>query len=138
MLVDQTPQFGCTRIPWLVQYGQFGTGGNHEENALSGSQVGYRKTHSPSILSRVDRPKATAWKYTRQIVYARTLLVRQKLLLATPGCKPLGSQWIREAFYFPEPFPMVENLSARSAVRLVSGTDQLNVAAADRRTRACN
>ena len=73
MLVDQTPQFGCTRIPWLVQYGQFGTGGNHEENALSGSQVGYRKTHSPSILSRVDRPKATAWKYTRQIVYARTI-----------------------------------------------------------------
>ena len=38
MLVDQTPQFGCTRIPWLVQYGQFGTGGNHEENALSGSR----------------------------------------------------------------------------------------------------
>ena len=72
MLVDQTPQFGCTRIPWLVQYGQFGTRGNHEENALSGSQVGNRKAPGPSIPSMVDRPMATAWKYRRRIVYART------------------------------------------------------------------
>ena len=56
----------------LVQYGQFGTRSNHEENALSGSQVGNRKARSPSIPSMVDRPMATAWKYTRQIVYART------------------------------------------------------------------
>ena len=41
------------------------------------------------------------------------------------------------AFYFPEPFPMVENLSVRRTVRVVSVTDQLNVAAADRRTITC-
>jgi len=40
----------------------------------------------------------------------------QRLLLTTHGYKPLGSQWIRDAFYFPEPFPMVENLSARVSV----------------------
>jgi len=67
---------------------------------------------------------ATAWKYTCQVVYASTLLVHQKLLLATSGCKPLGSLWIRDAFYFPEPFPTVENLSARRTDRVVSGTDQ--------------
>jgi hypothetical protein len=92
MLVDQTPQFGCTRITWLVQYGQFGTRGNHEKNALSGSQVGNRKARSPSIPSMVDRPMATAWKYTRLKVYKSTHTVLQRLLLATHGCKPLGSQ----------------------------------------------
>jgi hypothetical protein len=46
----------------------------------------------------------------------------------------LGSLWIRDAFYFPELFPMVENLSARRTDRVVSGTNQPNVAAADRRT----
>ena len=60
MLVDQTPPFGCMRIAWLVPYGQFGTRDNHEENALSGSHVGNRKTHSPSVPSMVDRPMATA------------------------------------------------------------------------------
>jgi hypothetical protein len=82
MLVDQTPQIGGTRIidhrsalvP-VVQYGQFGTRGNHEENALSGSQVGNRQAPGTSIPSMVDRPMATAWKYTCQIVNARTCLV---------------------------------------------------------------
>ena len=60
MLVDQTPQFGCARITWFVQYGQFGTRGNHEENALSGSLVGNRPALGPSIPSMVDRPMATA------------------------------------------------------------------------------
>ena len=92
MLIDQTPQLGCTRITWLVQYGQFGTRGNHEENALSGSQVGNRKARSPSVPSMVDRPMATAWKYTRLYMYYRTHMMLQRLLLATGGCKPLESQ----------------------------------------------
>jgi hypothetical protein len=115
MLVDQTPQFGYTRITWFIQYGQFGTRGNHEENAISGSQVGNRKAPSPSIPSIADRPMATAWKYTHFNMYIRTPIVHQRLLLTTHGCKPLGSLWIRNAFYFPESFPMVENLSAMHA-----------------------
>jgi hypothetical protein len=44
---------------------------------------------------------ATAWKYTRQNMYACTHIVRQRLLLTTGGCKLLGPQWIRDASYFP-------------------------------------
>jgi hypothetical protein len=48
---------------------------------------------------------ATAWEYTRQVVYVCTLLMRQELLLATLGCKPLGSQWIRDGVLLPRTVP---------------------------------
>ena len=36
VLIDQTPQVGCSRIAWLVQCGQLGACGNHEKRANSG------------------------------------------------------------------------------------------------------
>ena len=108
MLVDQTPQFGCMRIvdhrSALVPVGTIRAVWHTRqpwENDLSGSQVGNRQSPGPSIPSMVDRPMATAWKYARHEVYARTRLVPQKLLLATPGCKPLGSLWIRSGVLLP-------------------------------------
>ncbi|MEO2048928.1 MAG: hypothetical protein ABGX16_20415 [Pirellulales bacterium] len=55
MLVNQTPQVGCMWIAWLVQYGQFGKGGNHSV-ILDGCRTG------PDRVKECGRtaPKCTA------------------------------------------------------------------------------